>query len=211
MSVSTPRRPMPSTRSSSGKGVGSNPGFCDESAETWIRPDPFFRRGKVLADLTIGHQAHELGDGGPSQRLRGDEPAVAQHGDGLADPVDLVEPVRDVDDGDAARVEALDEREQLIDLARRQRRRRLVHHQHRRRLTRSRGRERLGDLHHLPLGETQAIERRGRLDRHAEIGEQLARLLAQPRQSMKPNPRVGAAPRKMFSAADRCGTRLSSW
>src|SRR5882762_2912505 len=44
-----------------------------------------------------------------------DVPPVAQHGDPVGDPVDLLHPVRDVDDPAAADLELAHEREQLID------------------------------------------------------------------------------------------------
>jgi hypothetical protein len=56
-------------------------------------------------------------------------PAVSQHGDAVADAIYLVEPMGDVDHGDAALDQAIDQREELIDFARGQRRCRLVHHE----------------------------------------------------------------------------------
>ncbi len=92
--------------------------FCDTVADREMtRPLPLAR--VVLADVAVGHQPHQPGDRGVGQPLGGDVAAVAQHRHALADAIDLVEPVRDVDDGDAAGGQTADEREQLIDLARR--------------------------------------------------------------------------------------------
>ena len=67
------------------------------------RPAPSRRLRKVLAEIAVGHQPHELGHRHLRQQLRRHVPAVAQHRDAMADAIDLVEPMRDVDDGDAAR------------------------------------------------------------------------------------------------------------
>ena len=88
--------------------------------------------GKVLLEIAIGHQPHELVDRDLRQQLGGDVPAVAQHRDATADAIHLVEAMRDVDHRHAARHQPRDQRKQLIDFARRQRRRRLVHHEDRR-------------------------------------------------------------------------------
>ena len=72
--------------------------------------------GEVVGEIAIGHHPHELGDGHLLDRLGGDQPAVAHHGDPVADAEDLVEAVRDVHDRDPARRQALDEREELRDL-----------------------------------------------------------------------------------------------
>ena len=68
--------------------------------------------------------------------------------DGVAERQHLGEAVRDVEDGDALRLEARDGREELLGLALAERRRRLVEDE-----DLGVGGERLGDLDHLPLGE----------------------------------------------------------
>ena len=99
-------------------------------------------------------------------------------------------------------------RKQLIDFARRERRRRLVHDEDRT----------AWSFSALAISTICRWARLSRtsgsvgIDRHPEIGEQLAGVVCSSAcQSMTPGARVGAAPRKMFSATDRCGTRLSSW
>ena len=44
------------------------------------------RRGIVLGEIAVGHQADELGARSPRRAARRDVPAVAQHGDPVADP-----------------------------------------------------------------------------------------------------------------------------
>ena len=59
----------------------------------------------------------EPGDVDVLPSARACDVAVAQHGDAVADPQDqLLEPVRDVDDRDAARLEVGDDPEQDLDL-----------------------------------------------------------------------------------------------
>ena len=180
-----------------------------DRARSSSRPRGWRRLGKVLADVAIGHQPHEIGDRRVGKRQGRDAAAVAHDRDAIADAEHLVEPMGDVDNGDAARGESLDQREQLIDLARRQRRRRLVHHEHRRR----RVLERLRDLDQLPLREAETIERRAL----ASISIPRSRSSAA-RPFVKATPvddaerRASApSPRKMFSATVRRGTRFSSW
>ena len=81
-------------------------------------------------------------------------PAVAQHRDAMADAIDLVETMRDVDDRHAAGDQPLHQREQLVHLAGGQRRGRLVHDQHR-----GLGGERLGDLDHLTVRKAEGMQR----------------------------------------------------
>ena len=84
----------------------------------------------VLADL--GDVAAEHRRDQPSRSVSATSPgvhpaAVAQDGDLLADPEDLVELVGDVEDGDAVARAAADHPGEPVDLARLQRRGRLVH------------------------------------------------------------------------------------
>jgi hypothetical protein len=51
-------------------------------------------------ETVADHHVHDLGDRQPGKRLRGDDLAVAQHDDTVADLEDLVQAMRDVDDGD---------------------------------------------------------------------------------------------------------------
>ena len=139
---------------------------------------------KVLGEIPVRHQPHELRHGDLVDRSGRDMPPVAHHGDPPSDPEHLVEPVRDVDDGDAAGGKALDEREELRHLTAGERRRRLVHDEHLcvvalARRSRGGSGQSLGNLHHLPLRETKAADRRARIDGHAEVVEQRGRALVQ--------------------------------
>ena len=72
---------------------------------------------EVLADLAVRHQPHELRDGGRPRGQGGHAAPVAHHGDAVADPRDLLQPVRDVDDRDVPlRAQPLDGGEELLDL-----------------------------------------------------------------------------------------------
>ena len=67
-----------------------------------------------VLDRAAGHQPDEfLGRRLAGVQAGGDGGAVLQHGDAVADLADLLEPVRDVDDGHAARGEAADDPEQV--------------------------------------------------------------------------------------------------
>ena len=57
----------------------------------------------------------------------GDVPAIAQHGDGVAQAEDFLHAMRDVEDGDAALLELGDELEEMFALGNRQRAGRLIH------------------------------------------------------------------------------------
>ena len=110
--------------------------------------DLHLRLGVEVADLTPDHQADQpvlvqLGDG---EGL--DDTPVAHDGDAVGHPEDLVEPVRDVEDGDPLAREAPDDPEELVYLLLGQRRRGLVHDDD----LRVDG-ERLGDLDPLHLGD----------------------------------------------------------
>ena len=149
----------------------------------------------MLAQVTVRHQPNELGHAHLFDRLRRHVTAVSHDGDMPADTEHLVETMRDVDDGDAARGQAIDEREELRHLAARERGRRLVHDEDRRvaclvrrslggaglarRSLGGGGRERLRNLDHLPLREAQASDRRARIERHAEVEQQCRRAFVQ--------------------------------
>ncbi len=125
-----------------------------------------FKRETV--DRAADHVADEavLGDFG--DRLRRDVPAVAQHGHAVGDAEDLVEPVGDVEHGDPALLQRAGDRQQPVDLVRRQRRGRLVHDQHL-----DVERQRAGDLDGLLLGERQAGGGAADVEVDAEPGDQL--------------------------------------
>ena len=80
-----------------------------------------------LGDFTTQHPGHEL-EPRDLGNLSGVDPAtVAQDGHPVAHAEDLIQPVRDVDDGDAIASEEADDFHQALDLAGLERRGRLVH------------------------------------------------------------------------------------
>jgi hypothetical protein len=81
--------------------------------------------------------------------------AVTQYGDVIADPHQLFQPVRDIDDGDTLRLQFRDDLEEDFDFGRRQRRGRLVHDQ-----DTGIERHRLGDLDQLLLADRQVLDHR---------------------------------------------------
>ena len=139
-------------------------------------------------------------------RCRGDQPAVAQHGDAIGDAVDLVHAMADEHHRHALPPQIVDHGEQPLDLALRQGGRGLVHDQHARV-----DRQRAGDLDQLLLGAAQRSE--PRLGRHVEADRRraarapasMARVVEPPRRSR------GMWPMKMFSATLRSGNRPGCW
>ncbi len=125
----------------------------------------------------------------------------------VAELEDLVQPVADEEDRDAAVAQAADDREQALDLVGRERRRRLVEDQDARV-----DRERLGDLDELLVGHRQAADRRADVEPDVELLEQrlAPRAGSRPSRSVRSGPR-GAWPMKTFSATVRSGNRRGSW
>lgn len=84
--------------------------------------------GEDVLDVAPGHQRDDLAG---RRRLRGQSarhrPAVLQDRDPVADAADLLQPVRDVDDGDALRGQVADDTEEVVDLVGVQGRGRFVH------------------------------------------------------------------------------------
>ena len=100
--------------------------------------------------------------------------SVAQHGVAIGDLPHFLEEVADVDDGDAARGEPADEREQPIDVGALKAARRLVHQEH----ARIAG-ERAADLDDLPRGEREIAQSLVRVNlRMRHLVEQRARARA---------------------------------
>ena len=95
-------------------------------------------------------------------------PAVAKDGDPVGDLEDLLQAVADEEDGDALVAQVLDQAEELGDLVRRQRRRRLVHDE-----DADVERDRLGDLDGLLGGERQAAGGAAHIEGDAEGREDL--------------------------------------
>ena len=113
------------------------------------------------------HVPDEVGRGEVRGRRRDDVPAVAEDRRAVAQLEDLVEPVADEQDRDATRPQVADDREQALDLVRRERRRRLVEDQDARL-----DRQRLGDLDELLVGHRQAADRRADVELDVELLEQ---------------------------------------
>ena len=88
-------------------------------------------------------------------RPRLDVTAVAEDGDRVGDLADLLEPVADEEDGDAALAQPAHGGEEAVDLVGRERGGRLVHDQQ----PRAR-RERLRDLEQLPVGDAESAHGR---------------------------------------------------
>ena len=137
-----------------------------------------------------------------------DQRAVAQHGHAVGELEDLRELVADVDDADAAVAQALDHDHQAADVGVGERRGRLVHDEDAGVLG-----ERLGDLDPLAVGDGEGAD----LGVDVEVvaveasrgaGATRRRICVQ---SRRPRPRVGAWPRKTFSATVSSGKSSSSW
>ena len=133
-----------------------------------------------------------------ARRERADVRAVAQHRDAIAQPEDLRQPVRHVEQRHAARLELLDDREQVIGLRVGQRRRRLVEHE-----DAAVERERARHLQELAVGGRQRLGPCVGIDGQVQLGEQRpacgARISGSRR---RPPPAVSSRPAKMF-AGDR--------
>ena len=112
-------------------------------------------------------------DCGASAAVVPGDPAVAHHRHAVGDLRHLLQPVRDVDDADAARREPPHDREQPLDLAGGQRRGRLVHDQHPRGVG-----ERLDDRDHLPLPDREVADPLVGVDRHLQRRQPLLRRAA---------------------------------
>ena len=116
----------------------------------------------VLLELAVRHQADQLAERDLAHPVRRHVPAVAHHAHARADALDLLQPVRDVDDGHALGGQPLDRGEERVDLAGGERGRGLVHDQQARVAV-----ERLRHLDHLLLGDTQRRDGTPGVDAHA--------------------------------------------
>src|SRR6267378_1721214 len=142
---------------------------------------------EVPAQLATDHPVDQLrfrevpGQGGS------DVLPVAQHGDPIGDAVNLLHPVRDVDDPAAAGLELSHEREQLVDLRPAERAGGLVHDED----ARVEG-ERLGDLDAILDGQRIVLDWSREIDVEVELLAKLPRLpqLGAP---IGPLPRGGGA------------------
>ena len=186
----------------SARSTGSRSAWCS-SPNAGRRRAP---RISLTSRPSISDTSSMRGSGG--QRAGVDEPAVAQHGDAVADPVQLVHPVADVARRRCPRTcSRLDHLEQRLDLARLQRGRRLVHDH-----DLGVGRDRAGQRDHLLRADAQAAaaaagRRRRCRSRPAARG---ASAFIRP-QSIRPNRLRGSRPRNTLPATLISGTRLTSW
>ena len=125
---------------------------------------------------------------GLGDRSAVDEPTVAQHGHPLADPEDLVELVGHVQDRDVADGAVVDDADQQVDLARLQRRRRLVHDD-----DPGVGGQRPGDRDHLLHAEAELAEPPAHVHVDAVPGQRRARLPLHPGEVDEADPVAGLA------------------
>ena len=161
--------------------------------------------GEILG-VGADHLAHDPLRVDVLHLLLAGDVAVAQHGDVVADADQLLQPVRDVDDRDALRLEVGDHLEQHLDLGRAKRRGRLVHDQ-----DRGVERHRLGDLDQLLLADPQVLHQHVGPDAGLQPIQELARRAAPAPCGRCESRLVISRVAKMFSATDRLPNRLSSW
>jgi hypothetical protein len=160
---------------------------------------------EVFAHLAVGHQADELGNGGAARGERRHAASVPHHRHAIADAGDLLQAVGDVDDGRARGAQALDGGEELVDLRGREGGGRLVHDEDAHLLG-----EGLRHLDHLLMGDAQLAHGTGGSTLTPSSASRRAAAVSAARRSRTPQ-RPGSLPRKMFAAAERGGTRFSSW
>src|SRR6185295_17565389 len=127
--------------------------------------------GEELIERAPDHEPDDLRLGELVGRPRVDVTAVADDGDDVGELADLLEPVADVEDRDAAVAEPTDGGEEAVDLVGRQRGGGLVHDQQPR--TR---RERLRDLEELPVGDAEPAYGGVGADLHRHLPEDAGRL-----------------------------------
>ena len=133
-----------------------------------------------------GHGGDEIVGGEGAAPAHRRHPSVAQDGAAVGDRDHLVEMVRDVDDRGALRLHAREHREQSLDLAFFQCRRRLVQDE-----DAALAAQRLGDRHQLALGEAERSDRPVGVGIEVELGEHGARRGAHLRaidQGQRPEP-----------------------
>ena len=120
------------------------------------------------------HRRHQLVLRQPGDRGGQYVPGVTEDGDGVAQLVDLLEVVRDEQEGHALGAQRAELAEEPVDAAGVQPGGRLVEDDQ----PRPEG-QRTGDLHELPLFDAEILDAGGRVDLDAVLGEQSAGLCAQ--------------------------------
>jgi hypothetical protein len=127
----------------------------------------------------------------------------------LGDPRELFEPVRDVDERHAARLQPVDLLEQQIDFARGQHRGGFVEDQHA-----AVADQIARDFHHLLMADAELADQRVGIDRvEADLRHGVTRASRSLRRSIQPKlnaPIRGKRFRNRFSATDKVGSRFSS-
>ncbi len=113
------------------------------------------------------HQLDDLGHGHIGDVLGRDPLTVAQDGDAVTDLLHLVEMVADEEDADALSSQLADDGEELVCLARGERRGGLVEDEQP-----GLGQERAGDLDHLHLGDAEVLDRRVGRHVQSDVGHQ---------------------------------------
>ncbi len=124
--------------------------------------------GVEVGDGAADHAPHQVAGRHVGDRVGRHVLAVAHHGDGVAELGDLVEAVRDEDDGVARVAQATRDREEPAHLDGAERRRRLVHDEQ----PGVQG-DRLGDLDDLLVRDGQPLGRTVRVEVDAEVAEEL--------------------------------------
>ncbi len=113
----------------------------------------------VRTDFAAEHRRNQRHARQPVRRLAAHHRAVAQHGEPVAHPVALRQPMAHQHDRDAGRAQLLDDAEQHLDFRTAQRGSRLVENQHARA-----ERHPACDRHHLLLAEPERADLVGRID-----------------------------------------------
>ena len=147
-----------------------------------------------------GHGLHQVGGAERAALAGRRHAAVAQHGAAVGERHDLVEPVRHVDDRRSLSLHAFEHGEQLFDLARLERRGRLVENEEAAALAQC-----LGDGDELALGEREPVDAPVHVRREIELRKLLARLGVEPRPVDQRHPEH--APQRRLGEPDVVGDR----
>lgn len=135
-----------------------------------------------------------------------DVPAVAEHGDTVTDPVELVHAVADVEHGDATCAQVLDDPEERLDLARLQRGGGLVHDD-----DLGVDRDGAGQRDHLLGADAQGVQGLFGSTRTPKPSSSSVVSRCIRAKSIRPSRFLGSRPRKMLRATLISGTRFTSW